>query len=48
MLGLIEAHGDLNYKGQAQEVAALRTAADPELRVALDEIATHLEWKPAP
>ena len=48
VLGFIEAHGDINYRGQAQEVAALPTKGDPPLRAALDEIASHLEWKPAP
>ena len=31
MLRFVEAHGDVNYKGQAQEVAALPTKNDPEL-----------------
>jgi hypothetical protein len=48
VLGFVEAHGDIKYRGQAQEVAALPTKKDPELRVALDEIAEHLSWKPAP
>jgi hypothetical protein len=48
VLAFIEAHGEINYEGQAQEVAALRTKGDPELRVALDQIADHLEWKSAP
>ena len=48
VLGFIEAHGDIHYKGQAQEVAALPTKNDAPLRTALDEIASHLEWKPAP
>jgi hypothetical protein len=47
VLGFVEARGEINYKGQAQEVAALQTQNDPELRAALDEIAAHLEWKPA-
>jgi hypothetical protein len=48
VLGFVEAHGDINYKGQAQEVAPLPTKSDPELTAALDEIAAHLGWKPAP
>jgi hypothetical protein len=47
-LGFVEAHGDIKYKGQAQEIAALPSKNDPELRAALDEIAAHLGWKPAP
>ncbi len=48
VLAFIEAHGAIQYKGQAQEVAALPSKEDPELRPALDEIAAHLGWKPAP
>lgn len=48
VLGFVEAHGNIRYKGQAQEVAALRVKDDPELRSTLDEIAAHLDWKPAP
>lgn len=48
VLRFIEVHGTINYKGQAQEVAPLRTKSDPELRATLDEIASHLDWKPAP
>jgi hypothetical protein len=48
VLGFVEAHGNINYKGQAQEVGTLPTKNDPELRAALDEIADHLGWKPAP
>ena len=48
VLGSVEAQGDIKYKGQAQEVAPLPTKNDPELRAALDEIAAHLGWKPAP
>ena len=48
VLGFVEAHGDIKYKGQAQEVAALSTKDDRELRAALDEIAAHLDWKPPP
>ena len=48
VLSFVEAHGDITYKGQAQEVAALRSKNDPELRAALDDIAAHLGWKAAP
>jgi hypothetical protein len=48
ILAYVEHHGQINYEGQAQEVAALSTKNDPELRAAVDEIATHLNWKPAP
>ena len=48
VLGFVEAHGDIKYKRQAQEVAPLPNKSDPELRAALDEIAAHLGWKPAP
>lgn len=48
VLAFIEAHGQIRYKGQAQELAPLVTKHDPELRAALDELAAHLEWKPAP
>ncbi len=47
VLGFVEAHGEINYKGQAHEVAALRIRNDLEVRTALDEIAAHLGWKPA-
>jgi hypothetical protein len=47
VLRFVEAHGEINYKGQAHEVAALRIKNDPELRAALDEIASRLGWKPA-
>lgn len=48
VLTFVEAHGEIKYKGQAHEVAPLPTKADPGLRPALDEIASHLGWKPAP
>jgi hypothetical protein len=47
VLGFIEAHGNIKYRGQAQEVAALSTRNDLELRATLQEIAAHLNWKPA-
>jgi hypothetical protein len=47
VLGFVESHGEINYKGQAHEVAALRTNGDPELREALDEIAAYLQWNRA-
>ena len=46
VLAFIEARGEIRYKGQAQEVAALPTKTDPELRRTLAEIAQHLGWKP--
>jgi hypothetical protein len=48
VLGFIEAHGDIRYKGQAQEVAPLATKGDPELRHTVDLLARQLDWKPAP
>jgi hypothetical protein len=46
VLGFIEAHGNIKYRGQAQDVVALSTRNDPELRATLQEIAAHLNWKP--
>jgi hypothetical protein len=48
VLGLIEAHGAIRYKGQAQEVAPLPTKTDLELRASVDAVAAQLSWKPAP
>ena len=48
VLGFLEAHGDMRYKGQAQEVAPLATKGDPELRRTVDLLARQLDWKPAP
>jgi hypothetical protein len=48
VLGLIERHGEIRYKGQAQELAPLTTRNDPQLRAAVDELARQLDWKPAP
>ena len=48
VLAFIEAHGEVRYKGQAQELAPLLTKSDPELRATLDELAAHLQWKTAP
>lgn len=47
-LALVEQHGEIRYKGQAQEVAPLTTKGDPALRDVLDELAEQLEWKAAP
>jgi hypothetical protein len=48
VLAFIETHGDIRYKGQAQELAPLATRNEPELRAAVDDVADQLDWKPAP
>jgi hypothetical protein len=48
VLAFIESHGNLRYKGQAQEVAPLVTKSDADLRAAVDHLAAQLQWKPAP
>jgi hypothetical protein len=48
VLAIIESCGQVRYKGQAQELAPLDTKSDPQLRAAVDEVAAHLQWKPAP
>jgi hypothetical protein len=48
VLAFVESVGEIRYRGQVQELAPLAIDNDPQLRTAVDDLAAHLQWKPAP